>query len=638
MRVESGPEGRRPEFDQFLDTLRGKLRFDSAQLAFCTHYSWFGLVKKERLGIEEAHLFYNRKPALLSPNLLTFRIERPQGASERAKTRHDLPLHIEEEDGHGFSGRIAFLESDILCYHATLDADSGATSVRATLLLPATDPRFERFVDFDADSHLLTIKTRVPRTDSRDPDPDHALTICLMVPATFAITGAIADGSEANARSHDFRIKTEGPLVLGFAAPADQFAKNEQTLVLGIGEGPTADKIEARMPHGRHVDLEVSSAASTEWLDNALDRFTFDDIPRKLRLHYAKAAYQILSNTKAPRGQISRHASFPSRGTYCAHYLWDACFTNLGVGQFNEHLANEFLVALCENQEPDGKIPHFVCATWNRPGESQPPLIAWSAWRLYERYRNKELIRDVYEPLVRMVDWWFENRDEDGDGLAEYQHALESGWDDSPRFDRGRIAAVDLNAYLNREMRLLAKMAAVLARDSEAPAWEKRAAEHAKVIYARLFDPETHVFYDRLVGEDRLHKVLTPASFAPLWAEVPLPKGAAHEMIAKYLTNPKRFFGSRPFPVVAYSDPHYVPGKWWRGPVWPNIAWAMTEVLRLHGFTKEHKEAVRRLLEMMTRHPELCELYDSATGAALGAQGLCWTCAVFMELAVGLAV
>ncbi len=194
------------------------------------------------------------------------------------------------------------------------------------------------------------------------------------------------------------------------------------------------------------------------------------------------------------------------------------------------------------------------------------------------------------------------------------------------------LPGVDLNSYLNREMRLLARMAPILAKDRDAAEWERRAEDHAKLIYAKLYDPEDNVFYDRLVGEDRFHKVLTPASFMPLWCEVKLPADLPADMINKYLINPKHFFGSRPFPTVAYSDRRFDPEQWWRGPVWPNIAWTMTEVLRIHGFHRERREAVRRLLDMMVHGGELGELYSASTGRPLGAAGYAWTCAVLMEL------
>jgi hypothetical protein len=615
--------------DEFLSVLDGKLHFDLKQLAFCTHYSWFGVVKHERLGIEQAHLFYNRNPALLSPNLLTFHVDGPDGGSEWQKTRTNSALSVSEDDGKGFTGKMAFLDSDILCYCAKLDEKSDATGVRATLLLPATDPPLERRARFDASKRRLTIETSVPRTDARDPDPSHLLTLCVIVPEGFGNAKVIVDGADV---PDDAEIATAGPLVFNFAAERDALIADEQVFVVGIGEGPTADKIEERMARVHLPGFESAQSASMDWLAKALDEFSFDGVPKQFRLHYVRAVYQILCNTKTARGQISRHAAFPSRGTYCGHWLWDSCFVSRGVGQFNERLAEDFLVALCENLEDDGKVPQFICATWNRPDASQPPLIAWAAWHLYERFGNKELLRDVYGPVARNIEWWFAKRDDDGDGLVEYLDGLESGWDDSPRFDDGRIAGVDLNSYINREMRMLAKMAPILGKDHEAAEWESRAEEHGRLIYSRLFDVEDRLFYDRLVAEDRLHKVLTPASFAPLWCEIKLPAGLAAEMINKYLINPKHFFGARPFPCVAYSDRHYESEQWWRGPVWPNIAWMMTEVLRMHGFEREHKEAVRRLLDMMTHSDDLSELYSSSTGKPLGATALGWSCAMFMEM------
>ena len=603
-------------------------------MSFCTHFSWFGVTKNDRLGIEQVHLFYNRVAALLSPNFLTFRVDGADGARERQKVRHDHPLFIEESDGLGFTGRAAFLDNDILCYSFSLDQSAEAPEVRATLLLPESKPRFTRRVDYDSDSGRLRVETRLPRTDSRDPDPDHPVTICLSVPPAFTLAAVILDGVRTDSPNSPFAAQTNGTLVVAFSASGDSIGVTEHVFVAGIGEGPSADRIEERMSRVRAPSFASALECSRKWLANALDRFSFDSVAKRRRPQYVMSAYQILSNTKSPRGQIGRHAVFPSRGTYCAHYLWDACFTNLGVAQFNERLAEDFVVALCESQEPDGKIPRFVCATWNRPGESQPPLIAWSAWTLYERFGNKELIRSCYEPLCRMVEWWFSKRDRDGDGVAEYEHALESGWDNSPRFDKGRIAGVDLNAYLNREMRILAKMAPVIGREHEAPDWDNRADEHARRLMDRLFDREDGLFYDRLVDEDRFHKVLTPASFTPLWTGLPVPREAAHKMIIKYLINPRHFFGSKPFPCVAYSDPHYDPDKWWRGPVWPNTAWIMTEILRIHGFERERKTAVRRLVEMIERGEVPNEFYNSATGKPLGADGLCCTCAVFMALAI----
>ncbi len=179
-------------------------------------------------------------------------------------------------------------------------------------------------------------------------------------------------------------------------------------------------------------------------------------------------------------------------------------------------------------------------------------------------------------------------------------------------------------------MRVLAKMAKVLGKPEDVAEWKLRSAEHAARITAALFDPESGVYYARLVEQKSLHKVLTPASFTPLWAGLPIAEETARSMIERYLLDPNRFFGQYPFPSVAYNEPTYKPDSWWRGPVWMNIAWMMVQTLDAYGYEKEAEEAAGRLLDMMTRSDEL---YSSADGRPKGCPGYGWTSAVFMDLA-----
>ncbi len=617
----------------FLNAATARLRFDSLGAAFCTQFSWFSVAKRDRLGIEELHLQYDQASRLLSPNLLTFRVERPDGATERHRERVDGPVAIEENDGLGFFGKTAYLDTDIICYHAHLNKDSEATCVRATLLLPETDPQFERRVEFDGSTGLLTLKTLVSAADPAAPDAHHALTLCLIIPPAFSGFRAIVNGTELSASDGAFVAETDGPVVVSFSAEAAAIVDQEQTFVVGIGEGPSADKIESRMPIGRWVNSALSLKRSTDWLSGAFDELTVDRVARKLQFSYVKAAYQILTNTNAQRGQLGRLTCSPARGSGSCHNAWDACFATLGAAHFSERVAEDYLRALCEAQGPDGRIPRFTCATWCGQQHSHPPLVAWAAWRLYERFGNKEFIRDVYEPLCRSIDWWFSNRDLDSDGVLEYLDAMESGWGNSPRFDRGPVAAVDLNAFINREMRTLALMAPVLARDHESAQWERRAAEHSQRMLERLLDREDELFYDRLVVGDQLNKLLTPASFTPLWTGIKVSRELTHHMIARYLIDPRHFFGSRPFPTVAYSDRNYKPDQLWRGATHPEVAWMMTEILRVQGFEHEHREALHKLIQMVGRNPLPHAAYNSATGAPLGGQGASATASVLMEMA-----
>ncbi|MDO8589009.1 MAG: hypothetical protein Q7T82_18435 [Armatimonadota bacterium] len=81
----------------FIDTLKGKLRFDSSHLSFCPHYSWFGVSERERLGIEDLWLYYSRASPLLSTEFLTFEVTRGGDVSEKVKSSVNLPLEIQEQ-------------------------------------------------------------------------------------------------------------------------------------------------------------------------------------------------------------------------------------------------------------------------------------------------------------------------------------------------------------------------------------------------------------------------------------------------------------------------------------------------------------------------------------------------------------
>ena len=621
--LEAAPSGPIDDrtFERSVELLDGRMDYASANTALCTHGSWFGLVKADRLGLEAIHQFYGRKPALLSPDFLTFDVQYASGGAPAGPPeRVNGPLAIQETDGSAVRGVAAFCASDILCYHLSIEPLATVRSVEGLVHLPKGRLEHPPAIQLDPDRRCLIVRARMPKTDKRDPHPEHPFTLALRWPKGWRPADPVAEGT----------VEPDG-LRFRFACPADALV-GEHTFVLGIGEGETADEIVGRMAALGELTSRDSLAASRAWLRAGLGRFSFEGVPARYHAHQAMAACQLLSNTKAPRGRLRRRALFPSRGTYCSHYLWDTCFSTVGLATFNEPLAREGLLNLVENQEDDGKIPQFICSSWNRPEDSQPPLIGWAAWRLYERTGERELIERVYEPLCRMVEWWFAKRDADRDGLVEYLGRLEAGWDNSPRFERGPIAGADLNGYLNQEMQVLGRMADVLGQQDAAAKWQSRHEAHGRLMLERLYDPGEGLFFDRLIEGDRLNRLKTPACFIPLWCGVPLEPGLARRMVERHLLNPAEFFGPYPFGVVARDEPSCDPGDWWRGPVWINVAWMMVEVLRRYGYEDARREATRRLVEMIAADLSMAELYDSASGAPLGCHGYGWTCALFMDL------
>jgi len=124
-------------------------------------------------------------------------------------------------------------------------------------------------------------------------------------------------------------------------------------------------------------------------------------------------------------------------------------------------------------------------------------------------------------------------------------HGVDSGWDNSPRWDDGIVEAVDLNGWLHLDQLFLAQMARELGKgDVEVRKWVDKAAAGAVLVQSRLWDSDAGVFWDRIPTNnpnasiaDRFVKTVTPATFWSLLAGIATPKQAAEQVDA--LLTPK---------------------------------------------------------------------------------------------------
>jgi hypothetical protein len=113
------------------------------------------------------------------------------------------------------------------------------------------------------------------------------------------------------------------------------------------------------------------------------------------------------------------------------------------------------------------------------------PLLATTAWRIYEITEDKSFIADVFPGLLRFFERWFQSdMDRDGDGLPEWTNTLQSGYPDNPVFARYRrwahnadinkAESPDLAAYLIGEARSLHQMAELVGDAAAAAALKAR--------------------------------------------------------------------------------------------------------------------------------------------------------------------
>lgn len=379
-------------------------------------------------------------------------------------------------------------------------------------------------------------------------------------------------------------------------------------------------------------NADVAAAATRDWILSLVPDLSLN-VPEQAQFDKLRFSVMgLLFNLTKAEGNLKNHiSSFPSRGTYPTHFLWDTCFQNLAYERFSLALAEDMLLQNIELQRSDGKYEQFLCSTWARPHETQPALIGWAALRIAKRSGNTDFLRKTLSSIESNNRWWLTQRIAPC-GLIYSLSGLETGQDNSPRFDNGPTIAADMNAYLLNQMYACVELAELLGKKEKACFWRNKAAAFGTRIKEVLYDPADKIFYDRRIDNNDQVKVLSPSGLLPLWAGNVLSVEEAKNAIRKNLLDPDSMFGNVPFPSVAYCDPSYQPDEWWRGPTWMPIAFLMLECLEKYGFIREKREATLRLYHVIAADDGVHELFDSKTGKGMGAAQQGWTCAIFIEL------
>jgi glycogen debranching enzyme len=264
---------------------------------------------------------------------------------------------------------------------------------------------------------------------------------------------------------------------------------------------------------------------------------------------------------------------------------------------------------------------------------TKPPLLAWSAWKLYEKDGDREFLEEIYEPIVRVNTWWFEKNDLDANGLCEYQHPFSSGLDDSPLWDDGMpVESPDLNTYLYLQQEALGRMAQVIGEPDEAETWRLRARNMARRLVQRSWDAERGYFWARRNGV-RVD-VRTPFNLFPLLTGQ-MPAEISRRLVG-HLTDERQFWSRYPVPSVAMDDPKYDPLQMWRGPTWVNINYLLIEGLTRSGYEELARDLRRRTLDLLCRRDDIYEYYHPETGEnpPLAASTFGWSAAVLIDLAI----
>ena len=337
-------------------------------------------------------------------------------------------------------------------------------------------------------------------------------------------------------------------------------------------------------------------------------------------------------------------------------------------------------------QVPDGRLTS---------GITMPPIHATACRHVYEeakeRAHAKDFLKTMFPKLLGLHRYFYRDRDPDHSGLVYIRHPWESGLDNSPAWDGPlRRMAVDknelphyerkdlkhgvsaeqrpsndeydryvylvdlfrrfkydemeifrecpflvqdvlFNSILCRANRDLGEIGKAINEDiSEVNEWIDQS---SKAISEDLWcvDCRTFESFD-LVAKDHIHAA-TAAGFMPLFA------GAANRSQAEILyntINSLSFCALRQgncFTIPNYdmTEKDFDPKNYWRGPVWINVNWMISQGLKGYGYSEKADSMKQDIIQLPIRFG-FHEYFDSHSGRGYGSSNFSWTAALFIEL------
>jgi hypothetical protein len=138
-------------------------------------------------------------------------------------------------------------------------------------------------------------------------------------------------------------------------------------------------------------------------------------------------------------------------------------------------LAKGLLLNYIHIQDTEGLIDWKPGMSGQRSHMQATPLLAYLAWLIYDYTRDTAFLRQVFDPLYRFIQAWFSgDEDQDGDGIPEWSHPAQMGFEHHPLFTTLDESALGLDinvlespalcAFLYQECKALIKIAETIDR------------------------------------------------------------------------------------------------------------------------------------------------------------------------------
>ena len=320
-------------------------------------------------------------------------------------------------------------------------------------------------------------------------------------------------------------------------------------------------------------------------------------------------------------------------------WIWDSCFMSLfckyGGDVFpGVETLNNFYEALYGEKGlpyiiPTAKEPKWTGAVAGEPFKIEvhiadnPPLFAWAEYENALFHGDKEYVKKLISRGVLQKHYeWLESLSDKtaiegvhcrthwtNEDIGYRWEGGRSGMDNTPR---GRIGnscekerpqnrdALWVDAICQQALsaRMIAKLCNIAGDGKAAAEWNEKFLEKKDIINKYYWDIKDGIYYDIDVSTKEFYKVITPAAYWAMTAEIASDE-QANKML-KYLLDENALGGKVPIVSLARNDADFSEdGKYWRGGLWLPTAYSTLKGLANYGYFKEAAYLARRIFDHM---------------------------------------
>lgn len=341
------------------------------------------------------------------------------------------------------------------------------------------------------------------------------------------------------------------------------------------------------------------------------------------------ASYIMWSCLVEKQDLLTRDGIYMSNNFFQGIWSWDHCINALGLVNYQPQLAYNQLMLFFDYQDEKGQIPGSVSDSTVRWNFSKPPIHGMCAEIIMKKIPlDNNKLNEMIDRIGKQVNFYFNYKDFNNNGIPEYHHGNDSGHDNSTVFEDSFILeSPDLAAFIVKSMEFLSKACFNIGDNVNGELWSKRADKLAeKIINSFIVDNKVKA-YDINKCEHVESKSILPYFILVLGTKY-LDKKLVEELICiirkQYLTD----YG------LATESPlseKYQSDGYWRGPIWAPTTVLMIEALKNCEEVDFANELASKFIKLINKSG-FAENFDAISGEPLQDKAYTWTAGAYLYL------